>query len=93
MILTREQAQAVADIVLTCDDSHYLWDFVEKAKELFPGHEWQTLMDEDCDPRPRIPPKPFIGPQLPNEAMRRMDRMLSEYAATTHEALSRPALL
>jgi hypothetical protein len=90
--LTKAQAQAVADIIAPYADEYY--ELIEKAKELFPGVEWASLCLPDwADPRERIPPKLFIGPRLPHESRRLMDRAILAYAEVIDAELRQRALL
>ena len=90
--LTREQAQAVADILSLHADEYF--DLVEAAMDRFPDVDWESLCLPDwADPRERIPPKPFIGPRLPDETARRMDRMIREHNEALRREMSKPAFL
>jgi hypothetical protein len=79
--LTREQAQAIADVLIASDEL-YSWGIYDDLRERFPDVDWISLCEPDAaDPRKRIPPKPFIGPRWPNENARLLDRALADLAS------------
>jgi hypothetical protein len=75
--LTIEQAQAIADVVIANNEGS--WGIYDDLDSRFPDVDWISLCEPNAaDPRERIPRPAFIGPQLPNEASRVMDRQLAE---------------
>jgi hypothetical protein len=90
--LSREQAQAIAD-VLSCVDL-YSWNIYDELGARFPDVEWISLCEPDAaDPREPIPRPAFIGPKLANEASRVMDRNIKEHIAAVDLELSKPSIL
>lgn len=91
--LTREQAQAIADVVIANHDI-YSWSIYDELSARFPDVDWVSLCAPNAaDPRERSSSPAFIGPKLPNEASRVMDRRIKEYIAAVTTELSKPALL
>lgn len=92
MELTREQAQAFADVIIGSDA--YSWSLYDDLAERFPGVDWISLCEPDAaDPREKIPRPAFIGPRLPNESSRVMDRNIKIHLAACKRELDKPSLL
>jgi hypothetical protein len=90
--LSKAQAQAIADVVIASDA--YSWSIYDDLTERFPGVDWVSLCEAGAaDPRPLVPRQAFIGPRLPNEASRVMDRNIKEYVAACERDLAKPSLL
>jgi hypothetical protein len=67
-------------VLIACDEL-YSWGIYDDLRERFPDVDWISLCEPTAaDPRERIPPKPkpFIGPRLPNENARLLDRALAD---------------
>jgi hypothetical protein len=89
--LTIEQAQAIADVVIANNEGS--WGIYDDLDRRFPGTDWISLCEPNgADPRPRIPRQPFIGPRLPNEGMRVMDRALKEHLAACEREMTQPSM-
>jgi hypothetical protein len=92
--LTREQAQAIADVIIGCDEL-CSWSIYDDLRARFPQVEWMSLCEPDAaDPRERIPRPAFIGPRMPNEASRVMDRNIKLHLDYVNRELSsKPSIL
>lgn len=92
--LSREQAQAVADAILTVADGGYeRTGAVEKLSERFPGVDWWNLCFAGyADPRSLIPVEPLTREQA-IARRKAVDAALVEYVEECREAMSQPCLL
>jgi hypothetical protein len=90
--LTPAQAQAFADVIIKSDI--YDWGLYDDLAERFPGIDWVSLCEPDAaDSRERVPRPAFIGPKLPNEGTRVMDRNIKEHIGACEREFDQPALL
>jgi hypothetical protein len=91
--LTREQAQAFADVLIASDEI-YSWSIYDDMAERFPNVDWISLCEPDAaDPRERVRRPAFIGPRLPNEASRVMVRQMAEMISGYAHWSRQPSIL